>query len=112
MRGSTSEWYCFPFTVMVIAHLFAIELPPSDVVVEILLSYYFSTWKMGRKITPSVSEYAQEFQRQVALRDVRKEYDDDELKRSTHQASMSIVTSREPIRRLCIPLAPIQYNRL
>ena len=49
---------------------------------------------MGRKITPSVSEYAQEFQRQVALRDVRKEYDDDELKRSTHQASMSIVTSR------------------
>ena len=50
---------------------------------------------MGRKITPSVSEYAQEFQRPAALRDVRKEYDDDELKRSTHQASMSIVTRQQ-----------------
>ena len=50
---------------------------------------------MGRKITPSVSEYAQEFQRPVALRDVRKQYDDDELKRSTHQASMSIVIRQQ-----------------
>jgi hypothetical protein len=55
---------------------------------------------MGRITTPFVSEYAQEFQRLAALRDIRKEYDDDEIKRSTQRASMSIATT----------LAHIQYN--
>src|SRR2546421_10745965 len=50
----------------------------------------FPAVKMGRTVTPSTSEYAYMFQRPAALRDIRKEYDDDELKRSTHKPGMSI----------------------